>query len=164
MRYSACLTLLIGCGFYPFLVHANEEKLQLTATCFKSPGCVVNEMPMRIVISIKNVKPYPIACSFSTVAGKGPYITLIDRATGKKMEIPASVPPSSSEKNYTELRPNDDWTLLADLYPRELKHLRKTNVDLIAEISIVTDGYLPHSRQVISCIGETSVNLVGAPD
>lgn len=164
MRHSACLTLILSYAFLPTVVHAGQEELELTATCFNNPGCLVNEMPIRLIISIKNVKSYPVACSFSTLVGKGPYMTLIDRATGKKMEIPASVPPPSSEKNYTELRPNADWTLLADLYPQELKHLRKSNVDLIAVISIATDGYLPSSRQVVSCKGETTVNLVGASD
>jgi len=151
------LVLLLAYGNAHGAEPAHRLELSLKAACVSNHDCIFTGRPILVNIDITNDSAVDISCALELLEALGPYTTLVDRASGQKLSINAGLP--LGRLALTELRRGESWALTMELNDFEIKHFRKSNIDLDANFLFSVPGETVSPREKIVCFGNTTIRV-----
>lgn len=142
----------------------SNETLEIRPACIENMGCSYAGQTLYIKLDIKRQHDSNIACAFNTLEAQGPYVTLVDATTGKRLGIPSSLP--LLEKDLVFVAPPAAVSTLVttEVYPSQIKYFAQKRVDLWIELSFSIPGKNVLTDERVRCIGKTEIHVTERSD
>jgi hypothetical protein len=139
MRYSAGLIFL---GFSKFAyaeTKMDDTQLTLSVECPGNPQCIFSGKNIPIVIKVKNNSAQVIDFAGHFVRKTGPRIRLIDRLTGKYLNLRTSLAPHSLLESFEPISPGEMFEFSEYIPASKIRYFRDQYIDLAVEVGITSN-------------------------
>ena len=138
------------------------EPLKMESRCMTNPACTYSGSPIYIEMKISNESTQGIACVFNMLRAQGPYTTLVDNASDRRLGIPISLPLFKKDLVFEETSPEKSWIIRTEIFPSQIRYFKQSDVDLIVELSFQIPGKDLVTDQDIKCAADATIRITGA--
>ena len=160
MRYFA------GLIFLGYLTCAQAENtmsdpdLTLSVECPENPKCLFTGKDVPFVIKVRNNSNLAIDFAGYYVKRVGPRVRLIDRLTGKFLNLRTSLAPRTLLDQFEPIMPGDSFEFSEFIPASSIRFLRDRFVDLTVEVAITTNAR-QLGMESVQYRGQTKFSILG---
>lgn len=141
---------MIGASFFGGSVEKytlEQSPLLVTIECKSNPRCVYDGKPIELRIQVTNISTKNIEVPLDYLERRGPYVRLIDRSSGRALNLAIGFPDPDVPLSWEVIRPAASFILSASIDTLDLEPFRQAEQrDIDAVVNISTPVRLNNSE------------------